>query len=99
MREKRGFEIASIQIRRWKISLTSGPSGIHMGGLHGCSSDYLLISIVTIQSDLRPLRADLKPSKLRVKTPSDPNLEGHKTKTKAKFISWPDKLQIFVRNI
>ena len=85
---------SSIQIRRLKISLGSEPSGIHMVGyggslLHGCKRKYLLLSIVTIQSDLRPVWTDLRPSNIRVKTPSEPNPEGHKTKTKPKFDKKP----------
>ena len=47
------------------------PYGGHGGGLlYDSSRRYLLLSIVIIQFELRPLRADLKPSKIRVKTSS-----------------------------
>ena len=60
-----------------------GHGGSWGGLLH--VSRYHLISIVTIQSDLRPLWTNLKPSKFHVETPSKPILEGHKSKTKQKF--------------
>ena len=60
--------------------------GSHGGGLlHDSSGRYLLLSIFTIQFELRPLWTDSRPSKLRVKTPSEPKSKGHKTKTKPKF--------------
>ena len=82
-------ERADVQIRRWKISVqeeSSEPSGILMKGSWGlslASHDPDWLSIVTTQSELRPLWT--RPSKFRVKTPSEPNSEGHKTKTKSKL--------------
>ena len=59
--------------------------------------DAILQSIVTIQFDLRPFWTELKPSKICVKTPFEPNSEGHQTKTNptfekngsTSFIYWP----------
>ena len=80
------------EIRRWRILLSSRPSGIHRGGhgggvLHVYSRPYLLLSIVTIQFELRALWTDLYPSKIRMKTPSELNSKGHQTKTKFKKIT------------
>ena len=55
------------------------------GLLHECSRKYLLLSICTIQFDFQSLWTNFKPSKFRMKTPSERNFEGHKTKTKPKF--------------
>ena len=52
--------------------------GGHGGGLlHDFSRWYLLLSIVTIQSEPRPFWTGLRPSKIRAKTPSEPCLTSY----------------------
>ena len=90
-------ERTTVQIRRSKISQSSEPSGIHMGG-HGCSlfhdssRRYLLLSIVTIQSELWPLWTDLRPPKIRVKKRRLNQIQrAMKRKRNRNSKKWPDE--------